>query len=95
MVWVNIYLVRIVNKDILDKGITHLHNDVDIHSLILKYEKPKFKAPDRPFIALSKSIIYQQLSGVSARAIHSRFLNLVSISAISFKKNATFLFGYA
>lgn len=65
-----------MNKEVLNKAITHLYNDTDIHSLILKYERPKFKVPDRPFIALSKSIIYQQLSASSARAIHTRFLNL-------------------
>ena len=48
----NIYLVKIVNKDALNKAINHLHNDADIHPLILKYERPKFKVPDKPFIAL-------------------------------------------
>ena len=65
-----------MNKDVINKAILYLCDDPKINSLILKYEKPKFTIPDRPFRALTKSIIYQQLSGSSARAIHSRFLNL-------------------
>ena len=65
-----------MNKNIINKAIRHLRNDSQLELLILKYDKPRFGIPDSYFHALVKFIIYQQLSGQSAKAIYSRLLNL-------------------
>jgi len=71
-----------MNKNILNKSIEHLVKDQKIKTLINKYPIPEFYPNDNYFDALSKSIIYQQLSGKVAKIIYTRFLSL-------FKKKPT------
>ncbi len=65
-----------MDKNILEKSINFLSKDVKLKSLIDKYPKPKFSPNKNYFDALSKSIIYQQLSGKVAKIIYNRFLSL-------------------
>ena len=65
-----------MDKNILEESIKFLSKDVKLKSLIEKYPKPKFSPNKNYFDALSKSIIYQQLSGKVAKIIYNRFLSL-------------------
>jgi len=65
-----------MDKKILKESIKHLSQDHKLNSLISKYPIPKFFSNDNYFDALSKSIIYQQLSGKVAKIIYTRFLSL-------------------
>ena len=65
-----------MNRVILDKAINHLKADNKLKKIIKKYSVPKFSYNSNYFEALSKSIIYQQLSGKVAKIIYNRFLNL-------------------
>ena len=65
-----------MDKNILEESINFLSKDVKLKSLIEKYPKPKFSPNKNYFDALSKSIIYQQLSGKVAKIIYTRFLSL-------------------
>ena len=65
-----------MDKNILEESIDFLSKDVKLKSLIDKYPKPKFSPNKNYFDALSKSIIYQQLSGKVAKIIYNRFLSL-------------------
>ena len=60
----------------LNQSIEHLRKDSKFKTLIDKYDKPNFGNNDNYFNALSKSIIYQQLSGKVAKVIYNRFLDL-------------------
>jgi DNA-3-methyladenine glycosylase II len=61
---------------IINQSIIHLMKDKKLKSLIDYYSKPKFINNSNYFDALSKSIIYQQLSGKVAKIIYTRFLFL-------------------
>ena len=61
---------------ILNQSIQHLLKDKKLKDLISKHPIPKFSPNDDYFEALSKSIIYQQLSGKVAKIIYTRFLAL-------------------
>lgn len=65
-----------MNKSTINSAINHLSLDPKMNNLIGKYGKPKFDKQIDPFSSLSKTIIYQQLSGKAAQAIYKRFLNL-------------------
>ena len=65
-----------MKENIIDNAIEHLRKDPYLYKLILNQERPHFKKPETPFYALSKTIIFQQLSGKSADSIHKRFLSL-------------------
>ena len=65
-----------MDENILQESIDFLSKDVKLKSLIDKYPKPKFSPNKNYFDALSKSIIYQQLSGKVAKIIYNRFLSL-------------------
>ena len=65
-----------MNKDILNKAIMHLCRDKKLKKLVDKYPKPKFEINNNHFDALTKSIIYQQLSGKVAKIIYTRYVNL-------------------
>ena len=65
-----------MDKNILNQSIEYLIKDKKIKPLINKYPAPKFLPNDNYFDALSKSIIYQQLSGKVAKIIYTRFLSL-------------------
>ena len=58
------------------KAIEYLSQDRHLAILIEKFDSPNLHITDKYFRALSKSIIYQQLSGKAADAIYSRFLDL-------------------
>ena len=65
-----------MKKTIIDKAIRHLTKDSKIRRLILNQISPTFKKAQKPFDALSKTIIFQQLSGQSANAVYQRFIKL-------------------
>ena len=65
-----------MDKIILDQSIQHLLKDDKLKDLINKHPIPKFAYNDNYFEALSKSIIYQQLSGKVAKIIYTRFIGL-------------------
>jgi len=63
-----------LDKNLLNQSIKHLVKDQKLKTLINKYPIPKFSPNENYFEALSKSIIYQQLSGKVAKIIYTRFL---------------------
>jgi len=65
-----------VKKKILDNALEHLSQEPKMKRLIEKFGTPEFNGVNDYFNALSKSIIYQQLSGKAARTIYNRFLGL-------------------
>jgi len=65
-----------MNQKILNKSIKHLVKDKKLRILINKYPIPQFSPNNNYFDALSKSIIYQQLSVKVAKIIYIRFLSL-------------------
>ena len=65
-----------MDKNLLNQSIKHLVKDQKLKTLINKYPIPKFSPNENYFEALSKSIIYQQLSGKVAKIIYTRFLSL-------------------
>ena len=65
-----------MDKIILDQSIQHLLKNKKLKDLINKYPIPEFTSKDNYFDALSKSIVYQQLSGKVAKIIYTRFLAL-------------------
>ena len=65
-----------MDSDTLNQSIEHLSKDSKFKALIDKYNRPNFENNDNYFNALSKSIIYQQLSGKVAKVIYNRFLDL-------------------
>jgi len=65
-----------MDKIILNQSIQYLLKDNKLKDLINKYPIPQFVSKDNYFDALSKSIIYQQLSGKVAKIIYRRFLDL-------------------
>ena len=62
--------------NIINQSINHLIKDEKLKSLIDNYSKPKFIKNSNYFDALSKSIIYQQLSVKVTKIIYTRFLAL-------------------
>ena len=65
-----------MDKNILNQSIEYLIKDKKIKPLINKYPIPKFSPNDNYFDALSRSIIYQQLSVKVAKIIYNRFVSL-------------------
>ena len=65
-----------MDKYTLNQSIKHLAKDKKLKVLINQYAVPKFSPNENYFDALSKSIIYQQLSGKVAKIIYTRFLSL-------------------
>ena len=65
-----------MDSDTLNQSIEHLSKNSKFKALIDKYDRPIFENNDNYFNALSKSIIYQQLSGKVAKVIYNRFLDL-------------------
>tara|TARA_Y100001970_G_scaffold205843_1_gene250690 strand:- start:10037 stop:10651 length:615 start_codon:yes stop_codon:yes gene_type:complete len=72
-----------MDQTLLKNSIKHLAQDQKLKILINKHPIPKFSTNTNYFDALSKSIIYQQLSGKVAKIIYVRFLSLFE------KKNPT------
>ena len=65
-----------MDKNILNQSIEYLIKDKKIEPLINKYPIPKFSPNNNYFDALSRSIIYQQLSVKVAKIIYNRFISL-------------------
>jgi len=63
-------------NNLINKAIKQLSKDIKLKSLIDKNEKPFFEENNNYYHTLSKSIIYQQLSGKVAKIIYNRFLDL-------------------
>ena len=65
-----------MNQRILKNALKKLSKDPKIDRLIQEFGSPNFSQTSDYFNALSKSIIYQQLSGKAARTIYNRFIGL-------------------
>ncbi len=65
-----------MNADIINNGIKYLSKDKNLLSLIEEFDTPIFNENFYYFIDLSKTIIYQQLSGKVAKIIYTRYINL-------------------
>ena len=65
-----------MNQKILSDGLKHLCKDQKMNNLIEKFDRPNYIQDMDYFNALSKTIIYQQLSGKAAKTIYNRYLNL-------------------
>ena len=65
-----------MKQTLINQSIVHLKKDQKLKILINKYPIPQFSPNENYFDALSKSIIYQQLSGKVAKIIYTRFLSL-------------------
>jgi 3-methyladenine DNA glycosylase/8-oxoguanine DNA glycosylase len=65
-----------VTSQVLKKALKHLSKDPKMNSLINIYSIPTFNETSDYFNALSRSIIFQQLSGKAAETIYNRYLNL-------------------
>lgn len=68
-----------MDSQTISKAVRHLKKDKTIAVLVAKYPKPEFDRGQkglRPFEALIRAIIFQQLSGKAARSILEKFLGL-------------------
>ena len=65
-----------MNQKTINQAITHLNKDLKLKKIIDKHNKPIFKKNNDYYNSLSKSIIYQQLSGRVANIIYNRFLDI-------------------
>ena len=68
--------IHTVKNNILENALEHLSQEPKMKQLIEEFGAPDFNGVNDYFNALSKSIIYQQLSGKAARTIYNRFLGL-------------------
>ncbi|MBC21798.1 MAG: Fe-S cluster assembly protein HesB [Candidatus Marinimicrobia bacterium] len=65
-----------MKKNTIQKAINHLSKIKEFEILIKNNPTPQFEENKNYFDALSKTIIYQQLSGKVAKIIYLRFINL-------------------
>lgn len=65
-----------MNQKIINLAIIHLNKDLKLKKIIDKHDKPIFEKNNDYYDSLSKSIIYQQLSGRVAKVIYNRFLDI-------------------
>tara|TARA_B110001454_G_scaffold121055_1_gene113038 strand:+ start:3348 stop:3962 length:615 start_codon:yes stop_codon:yes gene_type:complete len=65
-----------MNQKIINLAIIHLNKDLKLKKIIDKHDKPIFEKNNDYYDSLSKSIIYQQLSGRVAKVIYYRFLDI-------------------
>ena len=65
-----------MNSKTINIAITHLNKDLKLKKIIAKHNKPYFKKHNDYYDSLSKSIIYQQLSGRVANVIYNRYLDI-------------------
>jgi len=61
----------------IEVGLDLLKKDEKMNVLINKFGSPEFDIKKDYFQSLLRSIVYQQLSGKSAKAIYDRFINLI------------------
>ena len=65
-----------MDSSIIKNALAHLQKQPIIGDLVKKQKAPKFNQSPDPFDSLIRLIIYQQISGKAAKAIHNRFLDL-------------------
>jgi DNA-3-methyladenine glycosylase II len=58
----------------IDKALRHLRKDKNLSKLIKEFPKPVLTLGNDYFKSLTRSIIYQQLSGKAAGSIEKKFL---------------------
>ena len=61
----------------IEAGLDILNRDEKMRVLISKFGRPNFNLRQDYFQSLLRSIVFQQLSGESAKAIYERFVNLI------------------
>ena len=61
----------------IEAGLDILNRDEKMRVLISKFGRPNFNLRQDYFQSLLRSIVFQQLSGKSAKAIYERFVNLI------------------
>ena len=61
----------------IEVGLDLLKKDEKMNVLINKFGSPEFDIKNDYFQSLLRSIVYQQLSGKSAKAIYDRFIDLI------------------
>ena len=61
----------------IDDGLDLLNRDENMRVLIRKFGRPNFEPKQDYFQSLLRSIVFQQLSGKSAKTIYERFVNLI------------------
>ncbi len=61
----------------IETGLNILSKDEKMRVLINKFGRPSFNLRQNYFQSLLRSIVFQQLSGKSAKAIYERFINLI------------------
>ena len=66
----------------IETGLDLLNRDKNLNFLISKFGKPDFDFKEDYFQSLVRSIVYQQLSGKSAKAIHERFIDLLPMNSL-------------
>jgi DNA-3-methyladenine glycosylase II len=71
----------------IEAGLDILNRDEKMWGLISKFGRTNFNLRQNYFQSLLGSIVFQQLSGKSAKAIYERFVNLITeISNLSPKE---------
>ena len=73
------YIIMNNSYEIMDieAGLDILNRDEKMRVLISKFGRPNFNPREDYFQSLLRSIVFQQLSGKSAKAIYERFVNLI------------------
>ena len=73
------YIIMNNSYEIMDieAGLDILNRDEKMRVLISKFGRPNFNLRQDYFQSLLRSIVFQQLSGKSAKAIYERFVNLI------------------
>ena len=61
----------------IEAGLDILNRDEKMRVLISKFGRPNFNLREDYFQSLLRSIVFQQLSGKSAKAIYERFTSLI------------------
>lgn len=64
----------------MEQSLAHLRKNRHFAPLIRKHGKPKLRRGTNAFQALSRAIIYQQISGKAALSIYRRFVGLFDIT---------------
>lgn len=65
------------SDDVVAAALRHLRSsDPVLAPVIDAYEPPKFENSDTPFLALAKSILYQQITHKAGTTIYNRFVSL-------------------
>ena len=63
----------------MEESLEHLARDPAFKPLIKRYGRPTLKRGKTPFQALTRAIIYQQISGKAASSIYAKFAALYGI----------------